>query len=294
MNKPLLLDGNFVSKEITKRILQYTQSLHIRPPKLAAVLSVDNFASATYVKRKVKACTEAGITSEVFHLEEAPKSQLLDTIHALNADENVDGILIQLPLRHDHHLKTILESVNPEKDVDGFHPINMGKLVIGDTSGFIPCTPQGIISLLNWYKIPLEGQHIVIVGRSIIVGRPLALLLSQNKPGLNATVTLAHSKTQDLAKLTRTADIVIAACGSPRLIRKEYIREGSILIDVGINRVGDVLCGDVHEECYIHSKAYSPVPGGIGPMTIASLLSNTALSHARRFQLPCEFSSFSA
>ncbi len=293
MNKPLLLDGTLVSREITKGIEKYTKELKVRPPKLTAILTTDNFASHTYVKRKIKACSDAGITSQVIHLEESPKAQLLKTIEELNNDDGVDGILIQLPLRKDHDLRAVLESVDPKKDVDGFHPINMGKLVIGDYSGFIPCTPQGILTLLNHYKIPIEGENVVIIGRSIIVGRPLALLLSQNKPGLNATVTLAHSKTHDLIKLTRSADIIVAACGSPRLIRKEHIRQNCVLIDVGINRVDEALCGDVHEECYPLTSAYSPVPGGIGPMTIASLLSNTALSHARRFNLPCEFSSVS-
>ncbi len=288
-NKPILLKGAPVFESVTKAITTYTQNLRVRTPKLVAILTTDNFASHTYVQRKIKACHDVGFTSEVISLRDNPSASLYEIIDQLNKDDTVDGILIQLPLRSDYNQSDILNKIDPNKDVDGFHPTNLGKLVSGDISGFIACTPLGILRLLRHYHIPIEGKHILVVGRSIIVGRPLALLLSQNKPGCNATVTIAHSKTKNLESIARSADIIIAAAGSQNLIRSSFVTHETIIIDVGTNRTErngkPALIGDVHPECYDIVKAYSPVPGGVGPMTIATLLYNTALSHSRRFNL---------
>ncbi|HUD02033.1 MAG TPA: bifunctional 5,10-methylenetetrahydrofolate dehydrogenase/5,10-methenyltetrahydrofolate cyclohydrolase, partial [Rhabdochlamydiaceae bacterium] len=203
-------------------------------------------------------------------------------IEKLNRDPAIDGILIQQPLPPHLKASTIMEAVDPNKDVDGFHPINMGRLLLGETNGFIPCTPEGIHRLLQAYKIPLKGKHVVILGRSNIVGKPLAALLIQKNPTANATVTIAHTATKHLKELTQSADILIAAMGSPHFVKAPMVKKGAVVIDVGINRNGSKIVGDVDFDRVAPLCSYiTPVPGGIGPMTIAMLLSNTALSVER-------------
>jgi methylenetetrahydrofolate dehydrogenase (NADP+)/methenyltetrahydrofolate cyclohydrolase len=279
----MILDGKAVAKHIQNELKTTLSTLSGRPPCLAAVLTTDHPASHSYVKRKVAACKEVGITSKVIKI--APKStqEVLDLVDSLNADPLVDGILIQLPLAATIDSMQVLERVNPNKDVDGFHPMNIGKILLGDTNALNPCTPLGIKVLLQHYNIDVKGKHVVIVGRSNIVGKPLAALLLQNAPGANATVTVAHGCTENLTEITKTADILIVAVGSINLIRGHMVKEGVVVVDVGINRQDDPtsptgyrIVGDVcYDEVAEHASAITPVPGGVGPMTIAMLLSNT-------------------
>ncbi len=279
----MILDGKRIALHIHDDLKKRIAELKWRPPCLVAVLTTDNPASHTYVKRKVAACMEVGITSKV--LEIAPKhtEELLELIDKLNADKTVDGILIQLPLPHGLNPMEVLERIDPKKDVDGFHPSNVGKMMLGDTSALFPCTPLGIKVLLQSYEIDVEKKHVVIVGRSNIVGKPLAALLLQDAPGANATVTVAHRHTKDLEAITKSADILVVAVGKPNLIRGHMVKEGAVVVDVGINRIEDEktrsgfrLVGDVvYDEVAPHTSAITPVPGGVGPMTIAMLLSNT-------------------
>jgi methylenetetrahydrofolate dehydrogenase (NADP+)/methenyltetrahydrofolate cyclohydrolase len=254
-----------------------------RPPGLAVVLVGEDPASAVYVRQKEKACAEIGFQQTTLRYPATtPELELLSAITRLNADPDVDGILIQLPLPEHLPAAKILNAVDPRKDVDGFHPVNLGRLVAG-CPRFVPCTPKGILRLLDHYGIPRAGRHVVIVGRSVIVGRPLALLLSLKRPDANATVTLCHSGTRDLPGVVRRADIVVAAVGSPALLTREHVPQGAVVIDVGINRIPDSgtssgtrLAGDVAPEALEGwASSYTPVPGGIGPMTIAMLLENT-------------------
>lgn len=285
----MILSGKAVAQKIQKQITQIITTLP-SPPGLAVVLVGNHPSSRSYVHMKQLASAQVGIRSSVNHLPKAiSEADLLEVIEALNHNKEVDGILVQLPLpSHISSLKMI-ELVNPHKDVDGFHPFNMGKLLLGLEDGFVPCTPLGIQTLLKRCQIPVEGKHVVIVGRSQIVGKPLAALLMQNKPGANATVTVAHSHTENLISLTRSADILIAAVGIPRFITKEMVKRGAVVIDVGINREGDAthpkgyrLIGDVDfKEVEEKCSAITPVPNGIGPMTVAMLLSNTLLSYQR-------------
>lgn len=279
-----IIDGKSIAQEIKKEIAKKIQTITGRKPGLAFLLVGHDPASELYVSLKCAACKEVGIISKNFHLPlTISKKELLEKIDQLNKSPDIDGILIQQPLPKHLPSHIINEKVSPKKDVDGFHPLNQGKLLLGEESGYVPCTPLGIVKLLEKIKIDLCGKHVVIVGRSTIVGKPLAALLVQNKPLFNATVTMAHSKTTDLAALCRSADILVAAVGKPHLIGKEFIKKGSVIIDVGINRdqnnrlVGDVDFDAVKEHCH----AITPVPGGIGPMTIAMLLSNTLLSYIR-------------
>jgi len=245
-----------------------------RPPGLAVVLVGDDPASHTYVRMKRKRCSEVGIHSELVELPSSTdKLRLFDEIDRLNAADEIDGILVQLPLPFDP--LEVVERIDPAKDVDGLHPINMGRLLRGERSGFIPCTPLGIHHLLLHYEIPIDGAHVVIIGRSQIVGRPLAALLSQKAPDCNATVTMAHSRTRSLADLTRSADIIVTALGSPRFLKGDMVGEGAVVIDVGISRKCGKLVGDVDfEEVSKVCSAITPVPGGVGPLTIAMLLRN--------------------
>lgn len=289
-NTPLLLDGKKLATELGHKLFDYLTYVYkergIRP-KLAAILSTDNFASKTYVSRKSAACELYGLSSVILNLQNVTSDEFYGAILELNNDPEIDGILVQLPLRHDLSQKKTLQLVDPTKDVDGFHPVNLGKLITSDTSGFIPCTPLGIATLLKSYNIPVAGKHVVVVGRSVIVGRPLSILLSQNSSFGNATVTLAHSKTADLVSITCQADILVVACGSCRLITKKHIKPGAVVVDVGTNSEAGRLVGDVDfASCSSLATAISPVPGGVGPMTIISLLHNTVLSFARRHQLP--------
>lgn len=280
----MILEGRPIAKEIEEQLKEAILSLRGRPPALAFILLGNNPASAAYIRMKKKKCKEVGILSMDLELpEETTQEMLLQEIYKLNKNPSVDGILVQLPLPLHIHTPTILEAIDSKKDVDGFHPLNMGKLLLGERDGFISCTPYGIKILLNHSDIELTGKHVVIVGRSNIVGKPLAALLIQKEDGANATVTIAHSKTKNLKELTLSADVLVAAIGRPHFIKADMVKEGTTVIDVGINKVNGTLVGDVDfknvaPKCHL----ITPVPGGVGPMTIAMLLSNTLLSYQRR------------
>ena len=253
-------------------------------PGLAAVLVGDNPASTTYVRMKGKACDEAGLYHETIRLKpESTEAELLQLIDRLNADPKIHGILVQLPLPKQIEAQRVLRRVTPGKDVDGFHPENVGKVSIGDPTGFRPATPYGVQQLLVRSDIEIKGQHAVIVGRSNIVGRPMAALLLQDGPGGNATVTVCHSRTRDMKSVTRLGDILIVAIGKPEFVTGEMIKPGAVVVDVGVNRVDDPstktgyrLVGDVQfAEAQQVAGAITPVPGGVGPMTITMLLYNT-------------------
>lgn len=255
-------------------------------PHLAAILIGDNGASATYVAAKVKACEETGFKSTLIRYDESiTEHQLLEKIRALNNDPDIDGILVQLPLPKHISDEEVINTIDPEKDVDGFHSVNIGKMVQG-LPGFLPATPHGIMLLLEHFNIETAGKHAVVIGRSNIVGRPMSILLSANTNPGNCTVTLCHSKTKDLATICRNADIIVAALGKAEFLTGDMVKEGAIIIDVGITRVPDLskktgfrLLGDVHFESVAPKAAWiTPVPGGVGPMTIAALLKNTFLS----------------
>lgn len=257
-------------------------------PGLAAVLVGDDPASAVYVRNKARACADAGIFSETVNLlAEIPQSELLAYIDRLNVDERFHGILVQLPLPDHLDEASIIERIDPRKDVDGLHPVSQGRMLQGQPT-FLPCTPAGVQQVLLRSGYDPAGQHVVIVGRSNIVGKPLAALLMQRSTGGNATVTVCHTRTRDLPDITRQADILIAAMGVPRAIGAEMVRPGAVVIDVGINRVDDPsrrrgyrLIGDVDfDPVAAKAEAITPVPGGIGPMTVAMLISNTL--HAAR------------
>ncbi len=252
-------------------------------PHLAAILVGNNGASETYVQAKVKACEEIGFKSTLIRAEEEISSiRLLDTIAELNSDYDIDGILVQLPLPKHISADQVINAVHPDKDVDGFHPSNVGKMVLGQST-FIPATPYGIMLLLEHYKIETKGKHAVVVGRSHIVGRPMSILLSGAGAYGNCTVTICHSHTTNLKKLCLEADIIVAALGNPNFITGDMVKEGSVVIDVGITRVKDEtkksgfrLIGDVDYEAVAPKSSFiTPVPGGVGPMTIAALMKNT-------------------
>lgn len=266
----ITINGREVAKnwkdEITKRVSELTVQ-----PHLAVVLVGNNPASQVYVRNKEKACAQVGIRSTVIRLkEDCAQAELENVVRSLNTDGSVHGILVQLPLPTHINEADILTLINPEKDVDGFHAMNSGRLMNGQ-KGFIPCTPLGIMKLLEAYKIPLEGKHAVIVGRSNIVGKPMAMLLLAQ----NATVTICHSKTRNLAEFTRQADILVAAVGKANFITPEMVKAGAVVIDVGINRVNGQIVGDVDARVNEIASYITPVPGGVGQMTIAMLLSNT-------------------
>ncbi len=280
----MIINGTAIASQIHLELAQRIKELVPKIPRLTAVLVGDNPASHLYVSAKVRACEKIGMASDKILLPATTtEAELLETIKRLNQDENVTGILVQLPLPQHIDSLLIASQIAPHKDVDGVTPISHGKLVMGDTSGFVPCTPLGIQVLLQRHDIPIEGRHVVIAGRSNIVGKPLACLLMQKGPQANATVTLVHSRTPDIASFSRQADILVAAIGSPHFFTADMIKEGAVIIDVGQNRiddpssskgsrlVGDVAYEDVKEKC----SWITPVPGGVGPMTIAMLLSNT-------------------
>jgi methylenetetrahydrofolate dehydrogenase (NADP+)/methenyltetrahydrofolate cyclohydrolase len=259
-------------------------------PGLAVVLVGEDAASQVYVRMKGKAAEKAGFLSRTIRLPaDTPEDELLGVVDGLNADPDVHGILVQLPLPKHIHAQKVLLAIDPAKDVDGFHPVNAGLLATGDRDVLAPCTPAGIIEMLMRSGYDPRGRHVVVVGRSTIVGRPVALLLLRDGAGGNATVTVAHSRSRDLGEITRQADILIAAVGRPGIIRKDMVKPGVVVIDVGVNRVEDAraprgyrLVGDVaFDEVAEVAEAISPVPGGVGPMTITMLLRNT-LEAARR------------
>lgn len=271
----VLIDGKKVSAEIRSRLAQETAELKNktgRAPGLATVLVGEDPASAVYVRNKNKICTEVGFQSFGQNLPaETTEAQLLDIIKELNENDEVNGILVQLPLPDHIDSEKILLSIDPEKDVDGFHPINVGKLAIGNAL-LTPCTPTGIIVLLDYYGIEISGKHAVVLGRSNIVGKPVAHLLLQR----HATVTICHSKTANLGQVTGQADILIAAVGRPHFVNADMVKEGVVVIDVGINRVDGKLTGDVDFDPVAEKAGFiTPVPGGVGPMTIALLMENT-------------------
>jgi methylenetetrahydrofolate dehydrogenase (NADP+)/methenyltetrahydrofolate cyclohydrolase len=260
-------------------------------PHLVAILVGDNGASETYVASKVKACEEVGFKSTLIRLEDSISSlKLLEIIRELNADPDVDGILVQLPLPKHISAEEVINSIDPSKDVDGFHPSNVGRMVLGQPT-FIPATPYGIMLLLEHYNIDTQGKHAVVVGRSNIVGRPMSILLSGNNNRGNCTVTICHSHTKDIKAMCQTADIIVAALGRPNFITADMVKEGAVIIDVGITRVPDAskksgyrIRGDVDFDAVSPKCSYiTPVPGGVGPMTIAALMKNTfracALKH---------------
>lgn len=276
-----IIDGKAVASEIRTKIKKDVEQLRSKGivPGLAAVLVGDNPASQVYVRNKRKACEEAGIYSEEHKLPaDLKQEELVKLVNDLNKDKKINGILIQLPLPKHIDSKMILECVSPDKDVDGFHPYNVGRLTVGDPI-FSPCTPHGVIVLLEHYGIKMDGMNAVVVGRSNIVGKPVALMLINR----NATVTVCHSRTKDLNERCREADILIVATGRPRMIRGDMVKEGAVVVDVGINREDNGgLVGDVDfEEVSKRAGWITPVPGGVGPMTIAILLKNTVESAKR-------------
>lgn len=274
------IDGKAFSQVILEKIKEEHNQLKEKYGKqagLAVVIVGNNPASQVYVRNKMKACENVGFYSENIELDEnISEEELLQEIDKLNKNDRINGILVQLPLpSHINELK-IIDSISPEKDVDGFHVANIGKMVIGDETGFLSCTPYGIMQLLEEYKIEIAGKDAVIIGRSNIVGKPMALMLIQK----GATVQVCNSRTKDLRKKLNDADIIIVAAGVPKLLKKEDVKEGAVVIDVGINRVDGKICGDVdYEEVAERASYITPVPGGVGPMTIASLIKNTFKSY---------------
>ena len=274
------IDGKAFSQTVLEKIKEEHSQLkekYGKPAGLAVVIVGNNPASQVYVKNKIRACENVGFYSENIELDEnISEKELLQEINKLNKNDRINGILVQLPLpAHINELK-IIDSISPEKDVDGFHVSNIGKMVIGDETGFLSCTPYGIMQLLEEYKIEIAGKDAVIIGRSNIVGKPMALMLIQK----GATVQVCNSNTKDLRKKLNKADIIIVAAGVPKLLKKEDVKEGAVVIDVGINRVDGKICGDVDYEEVAEKTSYiTPVPGGVGPMTIASLIKNTFKSY---------------
>ena len=284
-----IIDGKKISEDILNEIsLEVKQRTNkgYKTPHLAAILVGNDGPSQTYVNSKIKACEKVGFKSSLFSYDSnISEEKLIDEIELINNNDDIDGFIVQLPLPNSINQENILNSVNPNKDVDGFHPINYGKMTIGIDS-FIPATPYGILELFKRCKISLDGKKCLVIGRSQIVGRPISILLSQSNEFCNATVTLAHSRTIDLDKLALDSDVIISAIGRPEFLKAEMVKEGAIIIDVGISRVKDdsskkgyKIVGDVDFKNVSKKASYiTPVPGGVGPMTIAMLLSNTLLA----------------
>lgn len=281
---PTLIDGKKVAADVRARLVKEIEELKAagHTPGLAVVLVGEDPASQVYVGSKVKACAELGIYSQKWALPaETTQEELVQLIHQLNADDRIHGILVQSPPPPHIDEEAVILNIDPRKDVDGFHPANVAKLVLEDETGFVPCTPLGCMELLAAYGIPTAGKHAVVIGRSMIVGKPMANLLVSKKA--NATVTIAHSRTADLPGLCRTADILVAAVGRPEMVKSDYVKPGAVVLDVGINRIEDAtrprgyrIVGDVDFEAVKDScSAITPVPGGVGPMTIAMLMANT-------------------
>ncbi len=288
-----IIDGRKTAKQVRHDVSIQVQDFtarYERKPKLAVILVGDNSASKVYIGQKEKACVEVGIDSVTITLSPSVGMDgLMGEVKRLNEDPNVDGILVQLPLPEDFDETAIIEAIDPLKDVDGFHPVTIGRLVAGDDTLF-PCTPNGIVELLVRYGIETKGKHVVIVGRSNIVGKPLANLLLRRGNRGDSTVTVCHSRTNDLAQYTRQADILVAAIGVPDFIQADMVKDGVVVIDVGINRIsapstkrGYKLVGDVdYDEVSEKASAITPVPGGVGPMTVAMLMLNTVTAARTR------------
>lgn len=287
----MIIDGKKIAEDIQREIKLVVDQIQGRKPCLSVILVGNHPASEIYVSRKTKACEAVGIRSI---RKEFPASltekELLQEIEKLNNDPSVDGILVQLPLPHHISSAKVTETISPNKDVDGFHPLNVGKLLIGEKSGFFPCTPLGVITLLHRYQVEITGKHALVIGRSNIVGKPMAAMLMQSSHGGNATVTIAHRYTENLKTLCQMADIIVVAVGQPKLITADMVKKNAVIVDVGINKIvnqnkaaGYQIVGDVDFE-HVKDKCslITPVPGGVGPMTIAMLLSNTLRSYQLR------------
>jgi len=287
-----ILDGKEISNQIKDEIAIEVNGMKARGekvPHLAAVLVGNDGASLTYVGSKVRSCKKIGFDSTLVHLpEETTEEELLQQVKDLNASDDIDGYIVQLPLPKHIDEQKVLMAVDPDKDVDGFHPTNFGKMAL-DMASFIPATPFGIMELLRRYDIETSGKHVVVIGRSHIVGRPISILMSQKGKAADATVTLTHSRTKNLKELTLQADIIVSALGIPHFLKADMVRDGVVIIDVGITRVTDetkergyYLAGDVDFDAVSKKASYiTPVPGGVGPMTIAMLLKNTLLARER-------------
>lgn len=285
-----ILDGKKLSLSLQEELQKKISLLKQRKPGLAFLLVGENPASETYVRMKQKACAFVGIHSFFKHFPAAVKeSVLLKEIERYNQDPHVDGILVQMPLPEGIDAKKVMSAIDPSKDVDGFHPYNVGKMLLGEEDGFFPCTPLGIQILLEKNHIDISSKHVVIIGRSNIVGKPLAAILMQKRKGCNATVTVAHSGTSHLKELSLSADILVGALGKPKFITKDMVKKGAVVVDVGISKIYDPnqktskIVGDVdYEEVAPIASAITPVPGGVGPMTIAILLQNTYTGFLRK------------
>ncbi len=296
----ILLEGKPAAEQIKLNLKEKVSALlakNYRAPHLVAVLIGNNGASETYVASKIKSCNDIGFRSSLIRYDDTiPEEELLQKICELNNDENVDGILVQLPLPKHIDDQKVIDTISAEKDVDGFHPVNMGKLAQGKPR-FIPATPYGIILLMQHYNISAKGKHAVVIGRSNIVGRPISILLNSNQPYGNATVTVCHSRTANLKEISLQGDILIAALGSPGFVSADMVKPGAVIIDVGISRVDDVsakkgfrIKGDVSfNEVSSKASAITPVPGGVGLMTIAALLMNTMNAYLQRNNLTKAF-----
>ena len=285
----IVLDGKKTSNDIKAEIAESVKEIVAngsRPPHLAAVIVGDDGASLTYVGSKVRACKRVGFDSTLIKLPETiSENELLEKVNELNNDENIDGYIIQLPLPKHIDSQKILMAVDADKDVDGFHPTNFGKMALSLPT-FISATPFGIMELLKRYDVETSGKHTVVIGRSDIVGRPISILMSQKSNPGNSTVTLAHSRTKNIEDLTKQADIIISALGVPNFVKEDMVKDGAVIVDVGITRVADgsekgyKIVGDVDYENVSKKSSYiTPVPGGVGPMTIAMLLKNTLLAY---------------
>jgi methylenetetrahydrofolate dehydrogenase (NADP+)/methenyltetrahydrofolate cyclohydrolase len=278
-----ILDGKLVSAEVLDQVQQEITVLQHKNaviPKLAVVLVGDDPASQVYVNKKAKTAQKIGMLSELILLPgDTTQETLCAEIQRLNADESVHGILVQLPLPKHIDTQTIIQLVDPRKDVDGLHPLNLGGVLTGDPDACRPCTPAGVMTLLRRYSVPIAGKQAVVLGRSNIVGKPMGLLLLEQ----NATVTYCHSRTANLGDILRQADILVAAVGVPRMVKAEHVKPGAVVVDVGINRVDGKICGDVDFEAVVEKASFiTPVPKGVGPMTIATLMSNTLKMYYRQ------------
>ena len=285
----IILDGKKTSNDIKAEIAESVKDIvakGFRPPHLAAVIVGNDGASLTYVGSKVRACKKVGFESTLIKLPESiSENELLEKVNELNNDQKIDGYIVQLPLPKHIDSQKILMAIDANKDVDGFHPTNFGKMALSLPT-FISATPFGIMELLKRYKVETSGKHTVVIGRSDIVGRPISILMSQKLDPGNSTVTLAHSRTKSIEKLTRQADVIISALGVPNFVKADMVKDGAVIIDVGITRVADnsvkgyKIVGDVDFENVSKKSSYiTPVPGGVGPMTIAMLLKNTLLAY---------------
>ena len=275
-----IIDGKLVSAAVKERVAAEVKALNLKGISvcLAVILVGSDPASQIYVANKKKACEQLGIISKEYLLPETTtQDELLSLVKELNADKTVNGILCQLPLPKGLDEKVVIEAIDPNKDVDAFHPVNVGRIMIGDYD-FLPCTPAGVMEMLSYYNIDVCGKECVVIGRSNIVGKPMGMLLLHK----NGTVTIAHSRTKNLSEVTRRADILVAAVGKAKFVTADMVKDGAVVIDVGMNRADGKLCGDVDFDAVSEKASYiTPVPGGVGPMTIATLMQNT-LTAAKR------------